>query len=230
MAAERQWGRIAGPVGVGLLILLPLPFVLKAAGWGWAGLGATLGAAPLAEPTHLFRTGPGPSNLASNLAMFLHMGLGAALTLLVPLQTLGAIRRRWPAVHRTIGWIVAPLALVTSVAGLSYILVRGTVGGPLMNLGFGLYGVLLAFCAVQTLRFARARDLQAHRAWAIRLILLALGSWLYRLHYTLWYIFTGGLWSAPDFSGAFDKIQLFAFYLPYLLLAQILIRRRPRSI
>jgi hypothetical protein len=57
---------------------------------------------------------------------------------------------------------------------------------------------------------------------------LAIGSWLYRMHYTLWYMTTGGLGSERDFSGPFDQIQLFAFYLPYLAALELWFRLRDR--
>ena len=84
-----------------------------------------------------------------------------------------------------------------------------------MDWGFGLYGGLMALAAVQTVRLARRRD-PRHRLWAERLVILALASWLYRVHYGIWEIATGGAGSRPDFSGPFDLVQVFAFYLPYL--------------
>ncbi|MEO0910923.1 MAG: DUF2306 domain-containing protein, partial [Pseudomonadota bacterium] len=75
-------------------------------------------------------------------------------------------------------------------------------------------------------KLARHRD-PGHREWALRLVVLALGSWLYRVHYGIWYLLTDGMYSEPDFSGAFDIIQTFAFYLPYLLLLEIWMRSRP---
>jgi hypothetical protein len=57
------------------------------------------------------------------------------------------------------------------------------------------------------------------------MVVLALSSWLYRVHYGLWFLVTGGLGSEPDFSGLFDRVQVFAFYLPYLLALEIWLRR-----
>jgi hypothetical protein len=156
------------------------------------------------------------------------MAAGAGITVLAPAQLIGPIRRRWPGLHRAAGHAVVAGSLIAGAGGLGYIGLRETVGGPLMDLGFGLYGVLLILCAVQTLRHGRAGRLAAHRDWAIRLFVLAIGSFLYRLHYGLWYMATGGLWSAEDFTGAFDRVQIFAFYLPYLALAELWLRRRRR--
>ena len=60
------------------------------------------------------------------------------------------------------------------------------------------------------------------------MVVLAIGSWLYRLQYQLWYLATGGLWMEANFSGRFDQFQLFAFYVPYLIGIELWIRLRRR--
>ncbi len=162
----------------------------------------------------------------SNLAIYGHMVSGGLLTILVPLQLIGSLRQRFPIFHRCMGYTLAVLAVVTGVGGLFYILWQGTIGGWVMNIGFGLYGLLILVAAIYTVKLARHRD-PGHREWALRLVVLALGSWLYRVHYGIWYLLTDGMYSEPDFSGAFDIIQTFAFYLPYLLLLEIWMRSRP---
>lgn len=215
----RDW---AGHAALALLLLLALPFALYAARFGLSGL-----TTDLSGTTYLHT----PGDWRPNLSLFLHMIAGAAITLLAPLQLVPGVRRRWPAVHRASGYAVVSLALLTGAGGLLFIALRGTIGGPAMNAGFAAYGALLVAAAVETARHARARDLARHRRWALRLVVLALGSWLFRLHYALWYAATGGLWSEPDFSGAFDRAQMVAFYLPYLLALELWLRaplRRPR--
>ena len=118
-------------------------------------------------------------------------------------------------------------ALLTGAAGCAFILTRGTIGGRWMDAGFLLYGALMMLAAVQAWRFARAGRFVPHRAWALRLFVLVLGSWLYRVHYGLWYLATDGLASNPEFTGTFDSVQNFAFYLPYLVLLEIWLRTRP---
>ncbi|MFQ6774410.1 DUF2306 domain-containing protein [Cereibacter sphaeroides] len=181
--------------------------------------GLRLGEAAEQASSRLFH----PEARVATLAIYGHMVLGGLLTLLAPLQLLGVVRRRWASIHRGLGYAVAGLALATGAGGLLYILGQGTVGGPWMSVGFGLYGLLLMLAAVRTVTLARSRD-PAHRAWAGRLVILALGSWIYRMHYGLWHATTGGLATAEDFSGTFDRVQVFAFYLPYLLLFEILRR------
>ena len=88
------------------------------------------------------------------------------------------------------------------------------------------FGVLTLLAAIQTIRHAQASRLNAHAKWALRFFWLAIGSWLYRVHYGLWYLTTDGLWSNAAFTGVFDLIQNFAFYVPYLIGLEIYLARK----
>jgi hypothetical protein len=156
------------------------------------------------------------------------MMLGALVTLLAPLQLVSSLRDRWPTVHRAGGYLLVIAAMLTAGGGLVYIAVRGTIGGALMDVGFSLYGACLIVVAVMTVYHARRRERQLHRQWALRLFLLVIASWLYRVHYGVWHAVTGGLASEKDFSGLFDQIQNFAFFVPYLIALEIYFRFRRR--
>ncbi|MEO0683085.1 MAG: DUF2306 domain-containing protein [Pseudomonadota bacterium] len=213
-ATAGRRGRAAsalGAAGALALALLVWPFVAYSAGFGWRGLWGE------ARETAFFLAG----GAAGNAAVFAHMAAGAALTLLAPLQLIGALRRRAPGWHRWVGRTVVALAAATALGGLLYIALRGTVGGAAMSLAFAVYGALMLLSAGQALRFARAGDVARHRRWALRLLLLALGSWLYRVHYGVWELSFGMLGRAPDFSGAFDRANLWAFFVPYLLALEL---------
>jgi hypothetical protein len=209
-------GTILQTGGLLLAILLAAPFVFYAADFGQDGLRGTL------DAPHYLVSASAPANAG----IFSHMLLGAAITLLAPLQLIRPLRARLPGLHRWTGRFVALGAGVTALGGLIYIALRGTIGGAPMDAGFTLYGILMLLAAGQTYRHARARRIQQHNAWALRLFWLVLGSWLYRVHYGLWYLATDGLWSNPEFTGGFDLVQNFAFYLPYLIGVEIYLRRR----
>ena len=212
-----RWRNALGILAIGALLLLAMPFALHAARTGIAGLAGALDGASRFHAAGAWLTNP---------AIFGHMLAGAAVTLLAPLQLVPAIRARAPSVHRWSGRALVAGALVAGAGGLAFIALRGTIGGWPMDLGFALYGLLLMLAAVQTYRHARAGDRERHRAWALRLFVLAIGSWIYRVHYTLWYLVFGDLGRAPDFSGPFDLTQNVAFYLPYLVLLELWLRRR----
>lgn len=152
----------------------------------------------------------------ANIAIYGHMIGGGLLTILAPLQLIQPIRKYFPWFHRALGYAIAFMAIAVAFGGLIYMAYRGTIGGLPMTFGFSLYGILVLVAALQTVRHARARSAQ-HWVWGCRLIVLALGSWLYRVHYAIWYSFAGGAYTRPDFSGAFDVVQALLFYVPYLL-------------
>lgn len=169
----------------------------------------------------LYEAGSTP---AANFGIGIHFALGAVLLLLGPLQLISSVRSRWPRFHHWVGRIYAGSAILTGLGGLTFIALRGTVGGPLMSIGFALYGALIVIAGAETVRHAMARRLVQHRAWAIRLFALVIGSWLYRMDYGFWFLFFGPLGHTDSFSGSFDYFMDFWFYLPNLLVAELAIR------
>ena len=113
----------------------------------------------------------------ASFGMGLHFFAGATLLLLGPIQLIGAVRRSAPKVHHWIGRVYAFAAFAAGVGGLIFIALKGTVGGMMMTAAFAAYGALMILAAVQTVRHAMARRIDIHRAWAIRLFALAIGSW-----------------------------------------------------
>jgi len=170
-----------------------------------------------------------PGQWAATAAIGAHFAAGAVLLLLGPLQLIGALRRRWPMLHRGLGRVYVLSAAAAGAGGLVFIVVQGTVGGTVMDVGFGLYGGLMVLCAVMAFVEARARRIECHRAWAFRLFALTIGSWLYRMEYGAWSLLTGGIGMGSGFSGVFDMVMTFFFYLPNLAIAEVLIRARGQT-
>lgn len=134
--------------------------------------------------------GFGVNELLDTLAVAAHV-LPAVLVLVGgTLQLWPALRRRWPALHRWLGRVyLASVALVTAV-GVFMTLRRGTLQasayGALLN------AAVIWVCAGLALRHARARDLAAHRRWALRLYLAALGVWFFRIGLMAWLFINQG--------------------------------------
>lgn len=160
---------------------------------------------------------------AATLGMGVHFAAGGIILILGCIQLIDNVRLKYPALHRWLGRLYVLAALGASVGGLVFIFTKGTIGGWVMDIGFTGYGVLTGLAAVATIRFARSQDLERHRAWAIRLFALAIGSWLYRMDYGFWFLFTDRLGHTEDFRGPFDYFMAFFFYLPNLLVAEIFI-------
>ena len=204
-----------------LLALATLPFVGHS-------LQRPLGA--LANDTEALGYLFTPGAFLPNLAIFAHMATGAVITFAVPLQLIPVVRRRWPRVHRISGYTLATAATLTGISGLIYIAAQGTIGGPWMSFWFGLYGVLMIVAAANTVYHALDKNFTRHRRWALRLMVLAVASYLYRVHYGIWFATTGGI-GVDDFYGPFDRAMVWAFYLPYLAALELWFlaeRRRPR--
>jgi hypothetical protein len=166
------------------------------------------------------------SSAASTVGIGVHFAAGGVILALGFMQLLNAIRDRVPAVHRWLGRIYVAAAALAGVGGLVFIGITGTIGGLVMNTGFGLYGVLMILCAAQTYRYARRRDTEIHRMWAIRLFALAIGSWLYRMEYAFWFMATHRLGHTHNFHGPFDVVMAFFFYVPNLIVAEAYLRGR----
>jgi predicted membrane protein DUF2306 len=158
----------------------------------------------------------------------LHFFAGAVLLLLGPIQLIKQVRAKAPAVHRWIGRIYAFAAFAAGAGGLTFIAVKGTVGGPMMSVAFAAYGALMVLASVQTVRHAMARNIDVHRAWATRLFALAIGSWLYRIGYGLFFAIAGqdNPGHTEDFAGWFDFVMDWAFFVPPLIIAEMFIRAR----
>jgi uncharacterized membrane protein len=166
---------------------------------------------------------------AATIGIGLHFATGGVILVLGSIQLIKAIRVRYPSFHRWVGRVYVAASVVAAVGGLLFILLRGTIGGTVMDIGFGLYGVLMLLAAVQTIRYAKAGRLDLHRAWALRLYALAIGSWLFRMEHGFWYALSGHYGHTPQFTGGFDKFMSFFFYLPNLLVAEIFIRKARRK-
>lgn len=220
MPRRRGWAVWLGCLALAMLALVASDFVGHSLEQGWAGL-----TRDLSGENRLYW----PDAPVATTAIFAHMIGGAVITALAPLQLAGPVRRRWPWVHRWSGRCLAACAVATGAAGLVYIGLRGTVGGAPMSVAFAVYGACLIVAAVMAARLARARDYVRHRRWALRLAILALASWIYRMHYGIVFVVADGAGVQDDFRGAFDLFNIWAFYVPYLIALELWFLRERRQ-
>lgn len=171
-----------------------------------------------------------PGSIAAATMIGMHFIAGSSVLLLGPLQFIPALRMRHPRLHRWTGRVYLVSALLAGIGGLAYLALKGAVGGIVMEIGFGLYGALTVLAALQAWRHAAARRLDLHRAWAIRLFALGIGSWLYRMYYGIWLKGLGGAGHTGAFDGPFDMTMSFFFYVPNLLVAEYFIRRHAQPV
>lgn len=170
-----------------------------------------------------------PETPLATVGIGIHFAAGGVILALGFIQLINPLRQRFPALHRWVGRLYVAAALLAGLGGLAFIATKGTLGGVPMDIGFSLYGVLVVLAAVQTFWHAWRGRFEAHRAWALRLFALAIGSWLYRMDYGFWFILTNGAGHTRTFSGPFDVFMSFFFYLPNLLVVEAFLRARRGS-
>ena len=119
-----------------------------------------------------------PSQPQASVGIGLHFAAGGLILVLGGMQLIDSIRSNYPRVHHWTGRLYIFLSLVAAIGGLSFIAIKGTVGGLVMDIGFGLYGILMFVAAVH---------------------------------------------------GWFDHIMAFFFYIPNLLIVELMIRSRSQA-
>lgn len=159
----------------------------------------------------------------------LHFAAGGIILILGSIQLVSGIRKNFPQLHHWIGRIYLSACILTAIGGLVFILINGTIGGIVMDIGFSVYGILMLVCAINAFLNARQRNFIQHKAWAIRLYALAIGSWLYRMDYGFWLLLADGVGHNSSFQGPFDYVMDFFFYIPNLIVAEIVIRRKAKT-
>ncbi|CAG8573600.1 6631_t:CDS:2 [Ambispora gerdemannii] len=112
----------------------------------------------------------------------LHWVGGILVNVLITLQFLPVIRQRAAKFHIYSGRLIILGSICASIGGLFYVFTRGTVGGIQMSVSFSIYGFLFLFSALLTFYYARKRDFDRHKRWAVRTLALAIGSGLYRIY------------------------------------------------
>ncbi|MGR3810096.1 DUF2306 domain-containing protein [Jiulongibacter sp. NS-SX5] len=156
----------------------------------------------------------------------LHFAAGGLILVLGSIQFIQKLRENWPLIHRWVGRVYVFACILAALGGLIFILQKGTLGGLIMDIGFAGYGILMFWFGLETYRYARKGNFEKHRAWAIRLYAMAIASWLYRMDYGFWHAATDLAGHGDNFSGPFDYFMDFFFYLPNLIVAEMVIRRK----
>ncbi|RMX05576.1 DUF2306 domain-containing protein [Legionella jordanis] len=170
------------------------------------------------------------NGMLSTAGISLHFLAGSIILILGFIQFSHPLRLKFPWLHRLFGKTYITASLLAGIGGLIFIFTHGTIGGYVMDIGFAGYGILMIITALQTLRFAKQCEFSKHRIWALRLFSLAIASWLYRMDYGFWFFFTNGWGHTKDFHGSFDLFMAFFFYLPNLVVIELMVRSKSQSL
>ncbi len=167
-----------------------------------------------------------------NLVLGLHLTFAFVITVGGLLQLVPAIRRTLPAFHRWTGRAYLATAAIMSVGGLVMVWGRGAAGDLPQHVAISLNALLILACAVIAWRHARARRLDLHRRWALRLFLAVSGVWFFRVGLMFWIVVNQGPagFDADSFSGPALTVLAFAVYavVPLALLELYLRAQRSR--
>ncbi len=171
-----------------------------------------------------------PGETLGNMVFGSHVLFTVFVVLGGLIQLLPPLRRRAPTLHRWNGRLYLLLALVLSAGGLVMLLTRGTVGVVLLQAGTGVYALVIALCAAMAWRHARARRIDQHRRWALRLFLSVSGVWFFRVGLMAWLmVFRAPVGFDPEtFSGPFLTVLAFAQFLLPLGVLQLVFLAQSR--
>lgn len=169
-----------------------------------------------------------PDYPVASMAIATHLIGAAFMSLAGAFQLVKYIRKQHPVFHRWVGrgYIVA--SLVASVGGLVFIFNKGDYGGRPADYAFATYGIIFFTSGVLAFYHAAiTKDFKTHKLWAWRLYSLSLAAWLYRFDYYLWMGMFGHYTTwlhLENYQGAFDMFLNWAFYVPNLIIVEIVFR------
>lgn len=188
--------------------------VLAVLSWGVAGYALYLVSTGFAA----IPDGPGDNGLP--LALQVHVATAAVPLLLWPVQTVRALRRRHPAVHRWVGRAYVAGVLVAGTSGT--VAAVGTTAGPVAGAGFLLLGLAWLGCTAEAVLRVRSGDVDGHRRWMVRSVALTLAAVTLRL-----YLGTATA-AGADFDVVYPAVAWLC-WVPNLAVAQWWLGRHPRA-
>jgi hypothetical protein len=150
-----------------------------------------------------------------NAALAGHILFATVISIAGAFQLIPRIRNRFPVFHRWNGRLFVLAAIIQSITGI-YLTVSGRrlVGDVTQHVVSVFGAILIMICAVVALRYAMVRDFATHRRWALRLFLVASGSWFFRLGFFLTLVVFGPIgFDQTTFTGPPLTFWTFAQYL-----------------
>ncbi|HEV7817104.1 MAG TPA: DUF2306 domain-containing protein [Janthinobacterium sp.] len=156
-----------------------------------------------------------------NVAIMIHILIAAIVTIGGPLQLIPRVRTSFPAFHRWNGRVYFITVVVASITGLYMVWARSQFGSALQHVAISINAVLIVLAALLALRRALARQLAAHRRWALRLFILVSGVWFFRVGLMFWIAVNGGPvgFNPETFQGpALSALGFLQYLLPLAVL------------
>ncbi len=159
-------------------------------------------------------TGYVAGDRAGNLSFAAHVLMAALITSSGLLQLVPRLRARAPSLHRWNGRLYVLTAFAMALGGLWLVWARGTYTTSYGAIAISLDALLIMGFAALAVRAARARRLDAHRRWALRLFVASNGVWFQRIGYMAWVILNRGpVGMGKNLDGPFDIFWGFGCHL-----------------
>ncbi|WAC15360.1 DUF2306 domain-containing protein [Dyadobacter pollutisoli] len=156
-----------------------------------------------------------------NLVVGMHVLLAAVLVIGGPLQLITQIRSRFPRFHRWLGRTYVTTAIFVSIGGLIMIWTREGVDVDSRRVSISTHAIYIIGFALLAIRYARARQFEKHRNWALRLFMVVSGVWFFRVLLMFWLLINGGPvgFDPKTFTGPFlTGLSVFTYAIPISLI------------
>ncbi len=158
-----------------------------------------------------------PNVTAHREALIIHATMASFALLAGPLQMSGVLRRRFPTLHRGVGWLYVVAVMIGWVASLP--LAWHAFTGAAASAGFLSLGVVWMFTTLYAVVAVSGGDVPTHRRWMMRSYALTFAAVTLRI-YLLLAIADGAIFTAYPFIS-------WLCWLPNLAAVELLIRLRP---
>jgi hypothetical protein len=169
-----------------------------------------------------------PDFPVASFAICFHLIGAAFMALAGAFQLVKYIRKTYPVFHRWVGRIYIMSSMIASIGGLVFIFAKGDYGGRPADYAFATYGFIFLLCGIMAYYRAIRKQFVHHKLWAWRLYSLSLAAWMYRFDYYWWMelfgIGTNSWIHSESFQGPIDKYINWAFYVPNLIVVEIIFR------
>lgn len=110
------------------------------------------------------------------ISVVLHAICGATFALFAPLQLFTSVRRRFPRLHKRLGWVLVSAGTIIAVTGLIMVALHPFSATLPLRATRVVVGSLVIACLALGIRAIKDRDIAGHRAWMLRTYALILGA------------------------------------------------------
>ncbi len=137
-------------------------------------------------------------NLTAFYLMAWHMVFGAMMNFIAPYQVYLGLTHKKKTWHKYIGMSTIAIAFFGAMVGSLYFSLYYDINiqnasvapyrgiPPFVFQPGTIYGVVMFYVIYKVVQSLVLRDFKTHKEWAIRLFILAIGSWLNRVEVGLW--------------------------------------------